>query len=373
MSGDPLATECADMRRSLARGDVDDRVLDHLNSCTQCSNFAVGLQELDATMAALPPPAPPLGAVDRAVARFGIELASGRLGPHRGNLIPAPRPTTGLGPPPVLAPQPSPDRRGSAPPTAPVTSIGDPDRRHARRRVGLVVAGLVAAILVVAVVFVPGPSRTPPASAETLHQAVRSTRAHKSARLDLSGDVGLSVLGVTTKAPIQGHGETQFPDRARLSVSTSTAGIPLHQDIISIGEQTWTRLGSEPFQKHQNRPGHGSVIDQILVHPDQALEQLSRVGNHYRSLGVATATGVKTRRVQFAIPGDSFHAFGDVTQHVDSWTVTTDIGQQDPVLRRITVDGHGQVDLLGSPSSFTYHLQVALKDFGTPTDIQPPR
>lgn len=380
MTGDPLPPDCVELRRLLAAGVVDDRVLDHVTTCAWCSTFAAGLQELDATMAALPRPAPPIGAVDRAVARFRAELASGQLTPGTERHIPVVSPTTVVASPPLPAspalqsPQLPAKMPPSAPAPVPVTSIDDLRRRNWRRPLGLALAGLVAAIVIVAaLVFVAGPSQTPSASAETLQQAARSTRAHTTARIDLVGDVGLSVLGVSTNAPIEGHGVTQFPDRGRLSVSTSTAGVPIQQDIISIGEQTWTRIDAGPYREHQNRTGHVSVIDQTLVHPDQALDQLSRVGSQYRSLGTATVTGVKTRRIQFTIPGDSFHAFGEASQRVDRWTVIADIGQRDRVLRRITVDGHGQVDLAGSTGSFSYHLQITLRDFDTPTQIQPPR
>jgi hypothetical protein len=93
-------------------------------------------------------------------------------------------------------------------------------------------------------------------------------------------------------------------------------------------------------------PDHASPIDQAIAHPAQALDELTRVGSGYRSLGMATISGTRVRQIQLTIPGGSFHAFGDLPQRVSHWTVIVDVSQAGLVLRRLTITGHGVVGML---------------------------
>ena len=168
MNSAPLPAECAEVRRRLAEGDAHHEMPDHLAGCQGCSAFAAALVELEARLARLPLPEPPVGAADRAIARFRAELAA------QGS------PGTAPLAPPSPAPPAWPPRAGRA------------RRRRWRPAVSLA-AGLAAAIaLVVTLVAVLGPGSTPPAYAAILHQAAVNTGAEKSYRFDLTGTIGLS-------------------------------------------------------------------------------------------------------------------------------------------------------------------------------------
>jgi hypothetical protein len=350
----PLPPQCQEARRRLAEGDADGLVFAHVAACPGCSAFAAALRDLDARVAALPLPEPPPGAVDRAVARFRAGFPAAPTG--WANPAPPPAPW-----PPI-----------AGPPMAPVTDIGEARQRRWRRSAVVVTAAAAVAALIVGLVVGIGPTgHGQSAGAATLTQAATNTGAQKSARLALSGDIGLSVLGQTVRQAITGSGAAQFPGRGELSESTSSLGGPLQENIVSVGNRTWTRLGGGSWQLQPSPPGQ-SAIDEALMRPQQALDQLSRAGTDFRNLGPATVDGVTVQRIQLVIPGDDFHAFGNYSQQVSHWTVVVEVGAADLVLRRLIVDGQGTIAVLGSATPFSYHLQLTLSDFGTRVSIQPP-
>lgn len=119
-------------------------------------------------------------------------------------------------------------------------------------------------------------------------------------------------------------------------------------------------------------PDHASPIDQALAYPAQALEDLTRVATGYRSLHTTTVSGTQVRQIQVTIPGDSFHASGDLPQRVNHWTVVVDVSQASLILRRLTITGRGVVGVLATQEPFTYSLQLTLRDFGARVTIKPP-
>ena len=78
------------------------------------------------------------------------------------------------------------------------------------------------------------------------------------------------------------------------------------------------------------------------------------------------------RQIQVTIPGGSFHAFGNLPEQVSRWTVVVDVSQASLILRRLSINGHGVVSLLGLRVPFTYSLQLTLRDYGARVSIQPP-
>jgi len=72
------------------------------------------------------------------------------------------------------------------------------------------------------------------------------------------------------------------------------------------------------------------------------------------------------------VTGDWLDAFGDFPQRVKHWTVVVDVSQAGLVLRRLSITGHGAVNLLGTQELFTCSLQLTLHDFGATVSIQPP-
>ena len=78
------------------------------------------------------------------------------------------------------------------------------------------------------------------------------------------------------------------------------------------------------------------------------------------------------RQIQVTIPGGSFHAFGNLPEQVSRWTVVVDVSQASLILRRLSINGHGVVSLLGLRVPFTYSLQLTLRDFGARVSIHPP-
>ena len=78
------------------------------------------------------------------------------------------------------------------------------------------------------------------------------------------------------------------------------------------------------------------------------------------------------RQIQVTIPGGSFHAFGNLPEQVSHWTVVVDVSQASLILRRLSINGHGVVSLLGLRVPFTYSLQLTLCDFGARVSIHPP-
>jgi hypothetical protein len=78
---------------------------------------------------------------------------------------------------------------------------------------------------------------------------------------------------------------------------------------VSVGDRVWTRVNGGQWVLVPIAPDHSSPIDQALANPAQALEDLTRVGSGYRSLGITTVSGTRAREIQLAIPGDSFHAY----------------------------------------------------------------
>jgi hypothetical protein len=380
MNGEPLPSECAEVRQRLAEGDADREVLDHLAGCQGCSAFAAALVELEARLAQLPLPEPPAGAADRAVTRFRAEFAA-HGSPGTAPLAPpsaalpvmpaapplAPSPTAGTAPPSAGTPPPS-----HAPPAWPPRA-GQARRRRWRPAVSLA-AGVAAAIaLVVTLVAVLGPASTPPAYAAILHEAAVHTGAEKSARFDLTGAIGLSVHGRKLTAALSGTGASEFPNRGELTEVETISGKPLLQlDTVSVGDRVWTRSSGGQWVLVPIPPEHASPIDQALDYPAQALDDLTRVGSGYRSLGTTTVNGTRVRQIQVTIPGDSFHAFGDSPQRVNHWTVVADVSQAGLVLRRLSITGHGAVSILGVQELFTYSLQLTLRDFGARVSIEPP-
>lgn len=373
MTSEPLPAECAEVRRRLTEGDAGPAALDHLAGCRGCSAFADALVELEARLARLPQPEPPPGAAERAVARFRAEVvAHGSAAPNPPAPNPVPqRPAAPLTPPP--APSAGTGPPSQAPPGRPPRA-GPARRRRWHPRLGLA-AGVAAVIaLVVALVTVFGPTSAPPAYAAILHQAAIHTGAEKSFRFDLTGAIGLSLNGQTTTAAVTGTGASQAPDRGELTQVGTILGKPLlQQDIVSIGDLVWTRSGGGQWQQLTVPQDHAGPVDQALQDPPKALNDITRVGSGYRSLGPATVSGTQVRQIQVTIPGDSFHAFGGILpEQVGHWTVVVDVSQASLVLRRITITGGGVVSLLGTRVPFTYTLQLTLRDFGASVSIQPP-
>jgi hypothetical protein len=349
MTSEPLPAECAERQRRLAEGDPGREVLDHMAGCQSCSAFAAALVELEARLTRLPRPEPPAGAADRAVARFRAELAG------HGSLS-----TASLAPPPSQAPPARPHRAGQA------------GRRQWRPAISLA-AGLAATIaLVVVLVTVLGPASTPPAYAAILHEAAVHTGAEKSARFDITGAIGLSLHGQKLTEPVSGTGATEFPDRGELTEVATVFGRQLKQDIISVGDRVWSRVDDGQWALIPIPPDHASAVDQALAYPARALNDLTRVGSGYRSLGITTVGGTRVRQIQLTIPAGSFHAFGDLTQKVSHWRVVVDVSQHGLVLRRLTITGHGVVSVLNIKVPFTYFLQLTLHDFGARVSIVPP-
>jgi hypothetical protein len=375
VTSEPLPAECAEVRRRLAEGDADRAVLDHLSGCQGCSAFGAALVELEAQLAQLSLPEPPAGAADRAVTRFRAEFAThGLADPAPLAPPPAAPPVMSADPPLALPPSP-PDSAAPPPPAPPVWPPRSvPARRRRWRPAVSLAAGVAAAIaLVVTLVAVLGPGSTPPAYAAILHEAAVNTGAEKSARFDLTGGIGLSVRGRKLTAVLSGTGATEFPNRGELTEVETLSGRPLLQlDTVSVGDRVWTRSSGGPWVLVPIPPDHASPIDQALDYPAQALDDLTRVGSGYRSLGTTTVGGTRVRQIQVTIPGGSFNAFGDFPQRVGHWTVLVDVTQAGLVLRRLSITGHGSVNLLGTQEVFTYSLQLTLRDFGARVSIQPP-
>jgi hypothetical protein len=368
MTGEPRPAECAEVRQRLADGDADREVLDHLAGCQGCSAFAAALVELEARLAQLPLPEPPAGAADRAITRFRAELAAhGSPGTVPLTPLSAVPPLTPADPPPTPAAPPS-----DAPPAWPPRA-GRARRRRWRSAVSLT-AGVAAAVaLVVALVAVLGPGSAPPAYAAILHEAAVRTGAEKSYRFDLTGAIGLSVRGHSTPATMTGSGATESPNRGELTEVETIFGRPLLRlDTVSVGNRVWTRNGGGPWVQVSMPPDNTSPIDQALDNPAQALDDLTRVGSGYRSLGVTTVGGTRVRQIQVTIPGGSFNAFGGLPERASRWTVVVDVSQAGLILRRLTITGRGVVDILATQIPFTYSLQLTLHDFGARVSIQPP-
>jgi hypothetical protein len=373
MTSEPLPAECAEVRRRLAEGDASRQLLDHLADCEGCSAFAAGLVDLEARLARLPRPEPPAGAADRAIARFHGELAAhGSPGaashgaPSAAESLPATAPAT-----------PPPSRAGTAPPsraTAARARHASRARGHRWRSPASVAAGIAAAIaLVVALVVVLGPASTPPAYAAILHEAAVHTGAKKSARFNLTGAVGFSVHGQQVTTAITGTGATVFPDRGELTEVATILGTPLTQNIVSVGNRTWTRVNGGQWTLVPVPADHTSPIDEALANPARALNALTRVGSGYRARGMTTVNGTPVREIQLTIPGDSFHAFGNIPEQVSRWTVVVDVSQANLVLYRLGIRGSGRVSVLGIQVPFTYSLDLGLHDFdATGISIHPP-
>lgn len=374
MTSEPLPTECAEVQRRLAEGDASRELLDHLADCEGCSAFAAGLVELEARLARLPRPEPPAGAADRAIARFHAEFAAHGLpgvAPHAESPAVESLPGTA----PVTPPQSTPAGT-TRPSQAPQARARHAHRAHGRRwRTPVSVSAGVAAViaLVVALVVVLEPATTPPAYAAILHEAAVHTVAKKSARFDLTGAVGFSVHGRQVTTAIRGTGATVFPDRGELTEVATILGTPLTQDIVSVGNRTWTRVNGGQWAPVPVPADHTSPIDQALANPAQALNALTRVGSGYRALGTGTVNGIRVRQIQLTIPGDSFHAFGNLPERVSHWIVVVDVSQANLVLYRLGIHGSGRLSVLGIEVPFSYSLHLSLYDFNARgISIQPP-
>jgi hypothetical protein len=381
MTSEPLPADCAEARRRLAEGEAADReAVDHMAGCEGCSAFATALVELEARLARLPLPEPAAGAADRAVARFRAEFAAhGSPG-----MVPAAPPVdtqpTPASPPLPLPSSPSPlptSTRTAIDPQSQGSPVWRPLSKRVRRLrwrppVGLA-AGVAAAIaLLVALVVAFGPTSTPPAYADILHQASLNTGAVKSARFDITGAVGLSVSGHAMTAHVSGSGATEFPNRGELTEVDTLFGSRLQEEIVSVGDRVWTRRNDGGWVLSPVPADHASPLDQALAYPAQALDDLTRVGSGYRDLGMTTVGGTRVRQIQLTIPGDSFHAFGNLPEQVSHWTVVVDVSQGSLILRRLTVTGLGTVRVVGIKVPFDYSLQLTLSDFGARVSIQPP-
>jgi hypothetical protein len=359
MTSEPLPAECTEARRRLAEDDSGGRVLAHLASCQGCSAFAAALSELDARLTQLELPEPPAGAADRAIARFRAEVAAGGA-PGDVPLTPPPSPLADTAPPSQASP--------ARPPR-----ISRAHRRRWRRPVSLAAAASAAIAVVVALVAVLGPASTPPAYAAILHEAAAHTSAEKSARFDLTGSLGFSLRGQHITAPLSGTGATVFPDRGELTEVSSLLGRRLQQHIVSVGNRVWTRTNGGQWTLIRMPPDHASPIDQAIAYPARALNELTRVGSGYRSLGTTTIDGTRVRQIQVTIPGGSFHAFGGLLpQQVRHWTVVAAVSEGKLILRRITIAGRGVVGVLSLKVPFHYSLRLTLRDYGAKVSIQPP-
>jgi hypothetical protein len=375
MTTEPQPGYCAEVQRRLAEGESGPELLDHLAGCQGCSAFAAGLVELEARLARLPQPEPPPGALDRAIVRFRTEVATHGLpgtAPHAAQpVVPPPR---AAGSPLSRPPSPS---AGTAPP-----SEAPPPRPrrtgHARRRQWhprvTVAAGVAAVVaLVVALVAVLGPGSTPPAYAAILHAAAAHTAAEKSYRFDLAGSIGFTLGGQHVTAVVTGTGASEGADKGELSQKATLAGRPLlQQDVVTVGNNAWTRAGGGQWTAVPITPDHASPVDQALDNPAQALNALARVGSGYRDLGTTTVDATPVRRIELTIPGTSFDPFGNLSERAGNWTVGVYVSRDGLVLRRFDIKGSGVVSLLGSRLPFIYALQLTLSHFGEKVSIRPP-
>ncbi len=375
MTSEPLPAECAEAQRRLADGDAGGEILDHLAGCQNCSAFAAALVELEVRLARLPQPEPPAGAADRAIARFRAEVAAHSPPTTAPDAAPSTPPLAPAVPPLTLVPSQPADTAppSPAPPVSPLRA-GQARRRRWRSPAGIAAgAAAAAAVLVVSLIAVLGPTSAPPAYAAILHEAAVHTGAEKSALFDLTGSIGLSVRGQSVTADLTGTGATEFPNRGELTEEGTILGRPLlRQDIVSVGNQVWTRSSSGQWVLVPIPPDHASPIDQALQYPAQALDDLARVGSGYRSLGMTTIDGTRVRQIRLTIPGSSFQAFGNLPEQASRWTVVVDVSQSSLILQRLTITGRGSVSMLGSRVSFTYTLELTLHDFGARVSIQPP-
>jgi hypothetical protein len=374
MTSEPQPAECAEVRRRLAEGDSSREMLDHLAHCEGCSAFAAALVELEARLTRLPRPEPPAGAADRAIARFHAEFAvhgSPGVAPHAAAPAAAPLPATApLTPPPTSS-------AGTAPPSQ---APGGRPRHAGRARgrgwrspVSLAAAAAAAVALVVALVVVLGPTSAPPAYAAVLHEAAVHTSARKSARFTIAGAVGFTVRGQQVTTAVRGTGATVFPDRGELTEVATVLGTPLTQDVVSVGNRAWTRVDGGQWTLAPISSDRTSTIDQALANPEQALKALARVGSRYRALGTATVNGTRVRQIQLTIPGDSFHAFGNLREQVTDWTVVVDVNQANLVLRRLSIHGSGLVSVLALQVPFDYSVDLNVYDYDARgISIEPP-
>jgi hypothetical protein len=389
VTSEPLPPECAEVQRRLAEGEAGPELLGHLAGCAGCSAFAAALVELEARMARLPEAEPPAGAIDRAIARFRTEVAA------LGAPGTAPLATPPVSAPPV-APLPRAAGRPLTRPPSPSAGTGPPSKApsarphrggHARQRrtderprrhrwhprVTLAAGAAAVIALVVALVAVLGPGSAPPAYAAILHQAAASTAAEKSYRFDLAGSIGFTVGGKHLTALVSGTGASEGPDKGELSQQATLAGKPLlQQDVVTVGQDAWTRSGSGQWVQVPISPDHASAVDQALDNPSEALNALARVGFGYRGLGTTTVSGTPVRRIGLTIPPNAFNPFGNLSERAGNWRVQVYVSQQGLVLRRLGIKGSGVVDLLGTQVPFSYVLQLTLSHFGVKVSIRPP-
>jgi hypothetical protein len=227
--------------------------------------------------------------------------------------------------------------------------------------------------LVVVLVAVLGPGSTPPAYAAILHEAAAHTAAEKSYRYDLAGSIGFTIRGQQVTAVVSGTGASEGPDKSELSQQATLAGTPLlKQDIVTVGNNAWTRSGGGPWAQVPIPPNHASAVDQALDNPSEGLNALALAGSGYRDLGTTTVDGTPVRRIELTIAGSAFNPFGNLPEHAGKWTVVVYVSQPGLILRQIDIKGSGVVSLLGNRLPFTYFLRLTLSHFGLKVSIQPP-
>ena len=191
-------------------------------------------------------------------------------------------------------------------------------------------------------------------AAQILERSVEATGALESFRLgfevtgtaDLGGEAGSLLAG---GIDISGEGPVRPPDAASLDVTVRVSGLPLQGNITRVGDDVALQaLGTSMALDVEHRVLH--FLDFGAAYPEL-------VGwiTDPRETGRGNVDGTSTVRIEGSVdPRAAATALGPVLGDAEvvpsafSGTVTLDIGTDDLILRRATLDLKGDAGAVGS-------------------------
>lgn len=330
-------TDHVTCRREIVKDDLSPASQRHLDGCSQCERFALGLERALSVAALLVVPPMPEGLVARVLDRV-----------RRDSHVPSPG-------------------RPSSVRTRPGAAVASTPRRAQRSRARAVAVALAAVLAVaLSVVIAPILGRTP--AAARLTDALARTGQLGTARLSLTGTLEGTQNDPEAKRAFSLEtttiGEVAFGKHLRLqgsvTVRRADPGVDLETedfDVVIVGGRAFDRSPQGLRERSQEAP-----IGQLFPSEDAVLGVLQAgARGDVEDLGDAVLNGMPTRHLRFSLPPDALLS-PFPRSAVSGWTAEAWIDESG-TLRQLLASGNGQATP-SSPFDWKSSMTVGLSDFG---------
>ncbi len=330
-------TDHGTCRREIVEDDLSSASQRHLDGCSQCERFALGLERALRVAALVVVPPMPEGLVARVLDRVRRD-------------VPLPSPDGDLG---VRTP--------------PGAAAASRPRRTKRSRARAVAVALAAALgVALSLVIAPILGRTP--AAARLTDAFTRTGQLGTARLSLVGTLEGTQNDPEAKRAFSletsTSGEVAFGKHLRLqgsvSVRRADPGVDLQGetfDVVIVDGRAFDRTRDGLQERSKKAP-----MGQLFPSEDAVLGLL-RAGarGDVVDLGDAVLNGMPTHHFRFSLPPDALLSPFPQTA-VSGWTAEAWIDESG-TLRQLLASGNGRATR-SSPFDWRSTMRVELSDFG---------